>query len=107
MFIRLKIWVLGIFSGRPVQTLGINFRPRPYNGPLTKEPKDRPGKVMRLPRMCGVCGGPLVGYDALNVVTCASCDSLLSVSGRWHKHHGQIQPATKADVARARWFGRI
>jgi len=91
----------------PLQTLDINFRPttRPYRGPLTQTPKDRPGKVLRLPRKCDVCGSYLLGYDALNVVTCDSCDALLSVSGRWHKHHGQIQPLTKADMERARMFG--
>src|SRR6266496_1236814 len=102
---RMKSW-FGIFSGPPVQTLGINFRPTtlPYRGPLTQTPKDRPGKVLRLPPTCGACGSYLVGYDALNVVTCDRCDALLSVSGQWHRHHGQIQPLTQVDKARARMF---
>jgi hypothetical protein len=106
MLVRMKSWAFGIFSGSPIQTLGINYRPTtpPHPGRLTQTPKDRPGKVLRLPRTCGVCGSYMLGYDALNVVTCGSCDALLSVSGQWHRHHGQIQPLTEADKARARRF---
>jgi hypothetical protein len=108
MLVRTKSWIFGIFSGPPVQTLGIDFRPTaaPYRG-LTQIPRDRPGKVLRLPRKCDVCGSYVLGYDALNVVTCDSCGALLSVSGQWHKIHGQIQPLTEADKARARKYGGL
>src|ERR1700747_389542 len=100
----MKIW--GILRP-PLQTLDINFgpTPSPFRGPLTQTPKNRPGKVLSLPQRCGACGSYLIGYDALNVVTCDSCDALLSVSGQWHRHHGQIQPLTEADMMRARRFG--
>jgi len=49
--LRQKIWEFGIFSGRPVQTLGINFRPRPYDGSLTKTPRNRQGKFCAYPAL--------------------------------------------------------
>jgi hypothetical protein len=60
-------------------------------GPLTRKPKDKPGKVIRLPKVCGVCRSKQLAYDCRNVVTCIDCDSILSVSGIWHassKAHG-------------------
>ena len=60
-------------------------------GPLTRKPKNQPGKVVRLPKKCDVCGSSQLAYDARNVVTCIDCDSILSVSGIWHassKAHG-------------------
>src|SRR5215470_14231090 len=103
MLVRMKSWIFGIFSGPSVQTLNMNFRPtRPSNRGLTQIPKDRPGKVLRLPSKCDVCGSFLLGYDALNVVTCGSCGALLSVSGQWHGQYGQIQPLSNVDRARAR-----
>jgi len=104
----MKSWIVAIFSGSPLQTLDINFVPtRPTYEGLTQIPKDRPGKVLRLPPKCDVCGSFLLGYDALNVVTCGNCGSLLSISGQWHRYHGQIQPLSNADKARARMYGGL
>ena len=63
----------------------------PPFGPLSRKPKDQPGKVVRLPKKCGVCGSKQLAYDCRNVVTCEHCDSILSVSGHWYassKAHG-------------------
>lgn len=53
-------------------------------GPLTRKPKNQPGKVVALPKKCGVCASKQLAYDCRNVVTCEDCDSILSVSGIWH-----------------------
>jgi hypothetical protein len=87
-----------------LQKLEINFRPKAHNfrTQLTETPKNRPGVVLPLPKKCGLCGSHLVGYDELNVVTCDNCESILSVSGRWHNSWcGNIKPLAE-DLARAR-----
>jgi hypothetical protein len=71
----------------------------PDRPPLTPTPKNRPGEVVLLPEKCGACGSYLIGYDELNVITCDSCDSLLSVSGHWHKPYGQID-LSKEEIER-------
>src|SRR5262249_8703525 len=91
----LLLWLQGLFrdSFSPsLQTLDIGYSPpsRKFRSPLTQLPKDRPGRVLPLPDKCGACDSYLLGYDPLNVVTCDNCDSLLSVSGHWHKPYGQI-----------------
>lgn len=64
---------------------------KPY-GPMTITAKNLPGRVIPLPKRCAVCGSKKLAYDHLNVVTCESCDSILSVSEWWHPYWGgQIQ----------------
>jgi hypothetical protein len=70
---------------RAVKKVGLEiYGPGLPCGPLSHTPKDQPGKIVPLPRKCGVCGSKRLGYDRLNVVTCETCDAILSVSGRWH-----------------------
>jgi hypothetical protein len=69
----------------------VPFSDKPY-GPMTKTPKNRPGRVIPLRKKCAMCGSKQLAYDFLNVVTCESCDSILSVSKWWHPYWGgQIQ----------------
>jgi len=96
-------------SSPEIQTLNINCRlkttandddvlyefssNKPF-GPMTKTPKNQPGRVVALPKKCCVCGSTELAYDRLNVVTCQSCDSILSVSDWWHPYWGgQIDPS--------------
>jgi len=107
LLLSLKKLALDVFSCS-LQTLDINYRPpraTKYRRSLTQRPKDQPGLVLPLPRRCGVCGSYLLGYDSLNVVSCDSCDSILSVSGRWHNSTlGNIKPLTARERARARYL---
>jgi len=93
----------GLSSSPEIQTLNINCRlktkpndgdvlyefssNKPF-GPMTKTPKNQPGRVVALPRKCRVCGSAELSYDRLNVVTCQTCDSILSVSEWWHPYWG-------------------
>ena len=110
LLLSMKKKLLDVLSRPALQTLNINFRPdrivRTSLELLTQRPKDQPGIVLPLPPKCGVCGSYFLGYDRLNVVTCACCGSILSVSGRWHNSFlGNIKPLTDADRMRARKFG--
>ena len=108
LLLLLKMVALHLFSRPSVQTLDINYLPplapiSRYRERLTQTPKDQPGLVLPLPRECGVCHSFLLGYDRLNIVTCDSCGSILSRSGRWHNTWlGNIKPLTEEDRARAR-----
>ena len=108
----IKKLLLRIFSGSSsaeIQTLDLNSwlkttpnddhglygsLPNKTFGPMTKTPKNQPGKTVPLPRKCAVCGSHELAYDRLNVVTCQSCDSILSVNEWWHPYWGgQIGPS--------------
>src|SRR5438046_9298269 len=91
----------GVSSSPEIQTLNINCRlktkpndgdvlyefssNKPF-GPMTTTPTNQPGRVVALHRKCRVRGSAALSSDRLNVVTCQTCDSILSLRQWLHQY---------------------